>query len=82
MDSNNRTSLLNEMFEFRDKVGMQDDCILNLIEEFAIHKDMTPELICLELSDDQAFQDIVEKNITKFGYVRKPKTDEVSLDDW
>lgn len=79
---NNNIELLNSVFDFRDKYEMQDDCILDVLEEYAHQNDLNTELLARELSDLDGFLELVEVDLKKHGFSRTINVNEEIDDGW
>ena len=77
---NTNINLLNEIYSFREKHNMEEDCILDVLTEFAHHNNLDVDLMTRELSDIQGFQDLVEIDMVKFKF-KKPD-DTQTIQGW
>jgi hypothetical protein len=77
---NNNVELLNSVFNFREKYDMQDDCILDVLVEYAHKNNLDAELLARELSDLQGFIDVCEIDLVKHKYAKDTTNED--LDDW
>lgn len=78
---NNNVKLLNQLFEFREQKGMQEDCMLDVIVEFCSKHDIEPEHLCAELADYDIFKEIIEKDLVKFKF-SKNEIQESNMEIW
>ena len=76
---NNNVELLNSVFDFRDKHNMQEDCILDVLVEYAHKNNLDAELLARELSDLQGFLDVCEMDLVKHKYAKDMSS---NVDDW
>ncbi len=77
----NKVLLFNKLFDYRKEKDMLDDCILDVIISFGNDINIDPELIASELSDYQAFRNIVEQDLKKFNYIKSNKK-YFCIEDW
>ena len=78
---NNNVELLNKIFLFREEYNMQDDCILDVLEEFAFKHNMDTALLAMELADMEGFVSLVELDLKKFKYAKESNDASIS-DEW
>ena len=60
---------------------MNDDCILDVLEEFAHKHDLDASFLAMELSDLDGFVDLVEVDLKRFKY-NKGLSEEPINDGW
>lgn len=65
---NSNIEILNSLFEFREAYGMQEDCILDVLEEYAHKYNVDTEMLARELSDLDGFVELVQVDLTKHKY--------------
>ena len=77
---NSNIELLNSVFEFKEEYEMQDDCILDVLKEYAHKHDVDVELLARELSDLDGFVELVQVDLIKHKYTKEDiKTD---VEEW
>jgi hypothetical protein len=68
---NSAVVLYNEIFEYRKTHDLEDDCILDIITEYASDKNLNPIEVAQTLAEYEGFKNIVASELVKFKFVKK-----------
>lgn len=62
---------INSLLNFRKEYHLEDECILEVIQEYCRKKDIDIMEFAQDLDRYSAFQDMVEEDLIKHKYIKK-----------
>ena len=75
---NESIKLLNSLLKFKEQNNLQDECILDIIQDYCHHYNMSLDEFIDVMGDYNAFKEYVNKDLIKHKYI---KSDEEILSD-